>query len=160
MRGKFFIDRVPGSGRHRAAASYNRTCSNPLPQFAFSSLKLHLSQAAGTNVFTAYGERYVAVNGARYARSLLVLPDRVVADWGPDEFDALGPEHLAALVGFAPEVVLLGTGERLRFPRPEVTRALVEARIGLEVMDVQAACRTFNILAAEGRKVAAALVLE
>lgn len=122
-------------------------------------MKLHLSQVAGSNAFTAYGEGYVTVNAARYERSLLVLPDRVVADWGPDRFDALAPEHLAALVDIAPEVVLLGTGARLRFPRAEITRALVAARIGLEVMDVQAACRTFNILAAEGRKVAAALVL-
>lgn len=122
-------------------------------------MKLHLSRADGTNAFTAYGDGYVAVNGARYERSLLVLPDRVVADWGPQAFDALAPEHLVALVGFAPEVVLLGTGERLRFPRAEIVRALVEARIGLEVMDVQAACRTFNILAAERRRVAAALVL-
>jgi len=122
-------------------------------------LKLHLSRTAGTNAFTAYGDGYVAVNGTRYERSLLVLPDRVVTDWGPQAFDALAPEHLAVLVSFAPEVVLLGTGERLRFPRGEVVRALVEARVGLEVMDVQAACRTYNILAAEGRRVAAALVL-
>ena len=59
--------------------------------------------------------------------------------------------------GIAPEVVLLGTGARLRFPRPEITRALVEAHIGLEVMDAQAACRTFNILVAEGRRVARAV---
>jgi uncharacterized protein len=63
------------------------------------------------------------------------------------------------LVALAPEVVLLGTGAALRFPAPGITRALVEARIGLEVMDVQAACRTFNILVAEGRAVAAALLL-
>ncbi|MFO1364063.1 MAG: Mth938-like domain-containing protein [Burkholderiales bacterium] len=122
-------------------------------------MKLHLSRAAGTHAFSAYGAGYVAVNGVRYERSLLVLPDRVVADWGPEAFDALAAEHLAALVGLAPEVVLLGTGASLRFPRAEIVRPLVEGRIGLEVMDVQAACRTFNILAAEGRKVAAALVL-
>jgi uncharacterized protein len=122
-------------------------------------LKLHLSRAGGTNAFTAYGPGYVEVNGRRYERSLLVLPDRIVADWAPESFAALAPAHLEALVAAAPEVVLLGTGAVLRFPAPEITRALVEARIGLEVMDAPAACRTFNILVAEGRSVAAALLL-
>ncbi len=122
-------------------------------------MKLHLSRAGGTNAFTAYGPGYVEVNGRRYERSLLVLPDRIVADWAPESFAALAPAHLEALVAAAPEVVLLGTGAVLRFPAPEITRALVEARIGLEVMDAPAACRTFNILVAEGRSVAAALLL-
>ena len=122
-------------------------------------MKLHLSHAGGTNAFTAYGAGYVEINGRRYERSLVVLPDRIVADWAPESFAALAPAHLEALVALAPEVVLLGTGAALRFPPPEITRALVEARIGLEVMDVQAACRTFNILVAEGRAVAAALLL-
>jgi uncharacterized protein len=122
-------------------------------------LKLHLSAPSGQNAFTGYGPGYVAVNGRRFERSLIVLPDRIEADWPPESFDALAPEHLAALVEIAPEIVLLGTGAQLRFPRPELTRALVDARIGVEVMDVQAACRTYNILAAEARRVAAALLL-
>lgn len=122
-------------------------------------MKLHLSHAGGTNAFTAYGAGYVEINGRRYERSLVVLPDRIVADWAPESFAALAPAHLEVLVALAPEVVLLGTGAALRFPAPGITRALVEARIGLEVMDVQAACRTFNILVAEGRAVAAALLL-
>ncbi len=122
-------------------------------------MKLHLSQTTGTNTFTAYGAGYVSINGQRFERSLIVLPDHILTDWAPESFEALAPGHLDTLVDIAPEVVLLGTGARLRFPRPEITRALVEARIGLEVMDAQAACRTFNILVAEGRKVAAALLL-
>jgi uncharacterized protein len=122
-------------------------------------VKLHLSGPSGLNTFTAYGPGYVAVNGRRHDRSLVVLPDRVVEDWAASTFDALAAEHLAALVGHSPEIVLLGTGAVLRFPPPEITRPLVEARIGLEVMDVQAACRTYNILVAESRRVAAALLL-
>ena len=122
-------------------------------------MKLHLSGSSGLNTFTAYGPGYVDVNGRRHERSLVVLPDRVVADWPAPSFEALAAEHLAALLGHAPEIVLLGTGAVLRFPRPEITRPLVEARIGLEVMDVQAACRTYNILVAESRRVAAALLL-
>jgi len=121
-------------------------------------LKLHLSNVSGINLFTGYGEGYVMVNGQRYGHNLVVLRDRVVTDWQPADFDHLTAVDFSALAGLAPEIVLLGTGTRLRFPRPELTRALYEARIGLEVMDIQAACRTYNILAAEERKVIAALL--
>jgi uncharacterized protein len=122
-------------------------------------LKLHLTNISGANVFTGYGEGYVMINRQRHERNLLVLRDRLLPEWQPAGFDELTAEHFAMIAELQPEIVLLGTGSRLRFPRPEITRALVEARIGLEVMDVQAACRTFNFLAAEERKVAAALLL-
>jgi uncharacterized protein len=122
-------------------------------------LKLHLAGAPGRNHFTGYGPGYVIVNGTRYERSLVVLPDRIVADWPATTFESLEPGHLERLVALGVEVVLLGTGASLRFPRPEITRPLVEARVGLEIMDVPAACRTYNILTAEERKVAAALLL-
>ncbi len=121
-------------------------------------MKLHLSNISGSNAFTGYGEGYVMVNRQRYERNLVVLPDRIVTDWQPAGFDQLGAGDFAQLAELAPEIVLLGTGSRLRFPRPELTRALIDARIGLEVMDIQAACRTYNILAAEERKVVAALL--
>jgi len=121
-------------------------------------LKLHLSNISGINLFTGYGEGYVMVNRQRYAQNLVVLGDRIVSDWQPGGFDDLSAEDFSRLAGLKPEIVLLGTGARLRFPHPELTRALYEARIGLEVMDLKAACRTYNILAAEERKVAAALL--
>ena len=122
-------------------------------------LKLHLTNISGANVFTGYGEGYVMINRQRHERNLLVLRDRLLTEWQPAGFDELTAEHFAMIAELQPEIVLLGTGSRLRFPRPGITRALAEARIGLEVMDVQAACRTFNFLAAEERKVAAALLL-
>lgn len=121
-------------------------------------LKIHLTNISGINLFTGYGEGYVMVNKQRHERSLVVLRDRLVTDWRPAGFDDLDAGDFALFAELKPEIVLLGTGERLRFPRPELTRALIEARIGLEVMDVQAACRTYNFLAAEERKVAAALL--
>lgn len=121
-------------------------------------MKLHLSNPSGINAFTGYGEGYVMVNRQRYEHSLVVLHDRILTEWQPAGFDQLSAADFAQLADLRPEIVLLGTGARLRFPRPELTRALIEARIGLEVMDIQAACRTFNILAAEERKVAAALL--
>lgn len=121
-------------------------------------LKLHLTNISGINLFTGYGEGYVMVNKQRHEQSLVVLRDRVLTNWSPAGFDDLDAGDFALLAELKPEIVLLGTGERLRFPRPELTRALIEARIGLEVMDIQAACRTYNFLAAEERKVAAALL--
>ena len=121
-------------------------------------MKLHLSNVSGVNLFTGYGEGYVMINRQRHDQSLVVLRDRLVPGWQPAGFDALDAEDFARLAELKPEIILLGTGERLRFPHPELTRALTEARIGLEVMDIRAACRTYNILAAEERNVAAALL--
>jgi len=121
-------------------------------------LKLHLTNLSGVNLFTGYGEGYVMINQQRHEQSLVVLPERLLTDWRPVGFDDIEAADFALLAELKPEIVLLGTGGRLRFPRPELTRALIEARIGVEVMDIQAACRTYNILAAEERKVAAALL--
>lgn len=120
-------------------------------------MKLHASAPGAANTFTGYGEGYVMVNGERRESSLVVMADRVEA-WRPDAFEQLGAEDFAFLRQLGVEIVLLGTGPRQRFPHPRLTRALAEAGIGLEVMDLQAACRTYNILVAEERKVAAALL--
>ena len=122
-------------------------------------MKLHLDSATAKNTITGYGEGYVMVNRQRFERSLVVLPDRIVLDWPPNRFDDLAPEHLAALAGLDREIILLGTGARLRFPRLEIMQSLSRSGVGLEVMDVQAACRTYNILLAEDRRVAAALLI-
>ena len=123
-------------------------------------MKLHLESPSAQNTFTGYGEGYVVVNGARFEKSVVVLPERIVEDWPASTFAALEPAHFAALAGLDREIILLGTGDKLRFPRPEVIAPLLAAGIGVEVMDLQAACRTYNILVAEGRKVAAALLIE
>ena len=123
-------------------------------------MKLHLDNPSSRNLVTGYGAGYVAINHRRYAASLVLLPDRIVESWGSDAFEALAESDFEALRALEPEVLLLGTGERQRFPAPALLRPLIEARIGYEVMDLAAACRTFNILMAEGRRVAAALIIE
>ena len=122
-------------------------------------MKLHASGPSGVNTITGYGEGYVMVNGQRRDTSVVVLPDRVES-WPARSFDALTAEHFSFLQSLDAEIVLLGTGPKQRFPHPRLTAALAQAGIGLEVMDVQAACRTYNILVAEERKVAAALLFE
>jgi uncharacterized protein len=122
-------------------------------------LKLHLSQNSRRNAFTAYGQGYVAVNGVRYESSLVVLPDRIVEDWNVQDFESLAQSDLGALALLNPELVLLGTGDVLRFLDSKLLASLAGAGIGAEVMDTRAACRTYNILAEEGRNVAAALII-
>ena len=111
-------------------------------------MKLHVSAPSGVQMVTAYGDDYVAVNGVRYQESIVVLPERVTA-WGARSFDSLAEEHFAALLDVAAEIVILGTGAKQRFPHPRLTAPLARSRIGLEVMTLQAACRTYNILVAE-----------
>jgi uncharacterized protein len=122
-------------------------------------VKLHLARGNNQNTFTGYGEGYVMVNAVRYERSLLVLPDRPVADWGVSGVEALREQDLEFLAGLGVEIVLLGTGESLRLLHPRRLQSLTRAGVGVEVMDTPAACRTYNILVAEGRNVAAALML-
>lgn len=122
-------------------------------------MKLHLSQNSVRNTFTAYGPGYVAVNGVRYVSSLVVLPTRIVADWDVRDIALLARQDIDALALLNPELVLLGTGERMRFPAANLLAGLAAKRIGSEVMDTRAACRTYNILAEEGRNVAAALII-
>lgn len=112
------------------------------------------------HVVTAHGPGFVMVDNNRFERSLLVRPDRIDPDWGPDEFASLATGHLATLAAIGCDVLLLGTGTRQRFPVPALLRALIEAHIGVEVMNTPAACRTYNLLVAEGRQVAAALIVE
>jgi uncharacterized protein len=122
-------------------------------------MKFHLNTAEG-NMFTGHGADYVRLGVVEYRDNVLVTPERVVTGWTAGGFDTLSETDFAALVELKPEVVLLGTGASLRFPHPRLTRALTDAGIGVEVMDTPAACRTFNILAAEGRRVVAAVILD
>jgi uncharacterized protein len=122
-------------------------------------VKFHLQTSAGHNLFTGHGAGYVAVNGEHYVKSVVVTPERIITDWPATDFDSLSEEDFVHLARLKPDIVLLGTGATLRFPHPQLSRCLHAARIGLEVMDNAAVCRTYNILAAEGRNVIAAVLL-
>jgi uncharacterized protein len=122
-------------------------------------MKLHLTRAAGNQLITGYGEGWVDINDARHTRSLIVLPNQLVTDWPVANFDGLLAEHIERIAQLMPEVVLLGTGAVHRFVHPRIGRPLLDIGVGLECMDTAAACRTYNILMAEGRHVAAALII-
>ncbi len=123
-------------------------------------MKLHADTPTALNTVTAYGPGFIEINKQRHVRPVVVSPDQPVEHWPVASFDELNEAHFAGLLDAHPDVVLLGTGSRQRFPHPRLTRALIDARIGLEVMDTPAACRTYNILTAEGRKVLAAMLLD
>ena len=127
-------------------------------------MKLHQESQPAQNTVTGYGSDYVDINLVRHHGSIILVPDAPVLDWPVGSFANLSAEHfemlLAPSVGASVEVVVFGSGQRLRFVHPRLTAALAKRRIGLETMDFQAACRTYNILMAVGRKVAAALLIE
>jgi uncharacterized protein len=122
-------------------------------------LKLHLDRFDGQNAFTGYGEGHVMINQRRHDRSLVVFPDRLVDPWTVRHPDDLTEESLAFLATEPLDVLLIGTGATMTLIHPRLYRQLAAARIGVEVMATPAACRTYNILLGESRKVAAALII-
>ena len=123
-------------------------------------MKLHSTVTTGLLAITAYDAGSIAVNGRPLTRSFILTPQRLIEDWPPTSIDNLTEADLAAIAELACPIVLLGTGTRQRFPAHSLLRPLIERRMGVEVMDSFAACRTYNILMAEGRDVAAALIIE
>jgi len=120
-------------------------------------VKLHSSAPTALNSFSGYGEGFVTINGRRHDANVIVMPERILP-WSVAGFDALAEADFEVFLALDLEVLLLGTGARQRFPHPRLTQALARKRVGVEVMDLQAACRTYNILMAEERRVAAALL--
>jgi uncharacterized protein len=108
---------------------------------------------------TGYGPCWVEVNGEKFTSSVVVSTLAAPYLWECPQFDDLENSHFERIADMDVELVIFGSGERIRFPKPSLLHALYSKRIGVETMDTQAACRTYNFLAAEGRKVVAALLL-
>ena len=108
----------------------------------------------------AHGPGWVVAGGQRYTESVALSSNGQVLAWPCPSIEKALPEHFESLLHFNPEVVVLGSGNKLRFLKPAVLRPLIEAGVGVETMDTQAAARTFNILAGEGRRVVAALIID
>ncbi len=122
---------------------------------------MHITQDFGDAryVIRGYEPGAVQVNDTRYTASLVVMPERLHTDWAPRHVEELSEPHLRLIAELEPELVILGTGARFRFPAPQVQAYFVRRGIGIEVMDTAAACRTYNVLMNEGRNVACALLL-
>ena len=109
---------------------------------------------------TAYTASWIAINGIRYTHNLLISSNGLIQVWPVQYVDDIQTTHLDLIAPAEAEIVLLGCGKKQHFPSAALMGAFIERRTGLETMDTPAACRTFNILASEGRKVAAILLLE
>ncbi|HQU16557.1 MAG: hypothetical protein B7Z66_06565 [Chromatiales bacterium 21-64-14] len=122
-------------------------------------MKISLDTASAAYVIRAYGPGRITVNDQDLTEAFVVTPEQLIRDWPIASAAELTSEHLQRLVDLDPEIILLGTGPTLRFPDPRLIAGLQQRGIGVEVMDTAAACRTYNILSAEDRRVVAALLM-
>jgi len=109
---------------------------------------------------SGYGPGWIGVNGEKIASSVIIGSKGQRVDWPAARFEDLDARHFEQLAQLDCEIVIFGSGARIRFPQAAWLRPLMAKRVGIETMDTAAACRTYNILAQEGRSVAAALLLE
>ncbi|MGB9148731.1 MAG: Mth938-like domain-containing protein [Burkholderiales bacterium] len=123
-------------------------------------MKLHLATPTTQNIFTGYGDGFVSLAGRKISHSVVVTADQIIEPWATAGFARLRAEDFHPLLDLAPEIVLFGSGAAFRFLHPSLTQVFAAKRIGVEVMDTPAACRTYNVLLAEGRRVVAALIID
>jgi uncharacterized protein len=109
---------------------------------------------------TAYERGVIMVSGSPKTSSFIISLEQLIEEWAPSHIDQLRTQHIEQLLELEPELVLIGTGESLKFPAMEHYASLIQRNIGVEIMDSAAACRTYNILLSEGRKVVAGIILE
>ncbi|HEX4234014.1 MAG TPA: Mth938-like domain-containing protein [Caldimonas sp.] len=121
-------------------------------------MKMRADRIEGRNAIARHSPEGVIVNGVEHTESVLVPWQGEPVAWHADSFESLTAEHFARVAALRPELVIFGSGARLRFPAAALLRPLIDAAIGIETMDTAAACRTYNVLLAEGRTVVAALI--
>lgn len=122
-------------------------------------MKFSQEYSPSDNVITGYGSGFIEINRQKFEKSLLVFPDRDTQTWACDSIQSADQTSLMMIIEYKPELVVLGSGSHFAFPDFELQAWLQANGVGCEVMDSAAACRTYNVLLAEKRKVAAALLL-
>jgi len=145
-------DSEPGRLRHRQRWDGKVRYRN--------GMKLTDDRIAGSNLVRAYAPGEIRIGEQVLHRSCLVRADLLVTDWRPQTLAELTLEDLDAIIELEPEIVVLGSGTRQKFPDTRLLAKLLSRGIGCEVMDTGAACRTYNVLASEDRRVVAALFLQ
>lgn len=106
-----------------------------------------------------YDNNELLINGKRFTQSLVISPDQLIENWCSSEIKDLSAGHFEQILALEPELIILGTGDKLTFPDMSVYAACINKNIGVEIMDTGAACRTYNVLLSENRKVVAGLLL-
>lgn len=142
---------------HRCA----RLTYNAVHQFRKTTIAMKFSEDKPDEGYfiTAYDQEQIVINGRSLRNSFVLAPDAVIEHWSAGSVDELSSDHFDSVLDLSPEIVLLGTGGVLRFPDVAVYAQIINQGIGVEVMDTGAACRTYNILLGEGRRVVAGLIL-
>ncbi|MEI2646037.1 MAG: Mth938-like domain-containing protein [Candidatus Competibacter sp.] len=122
-------------------------------------MRFNLEIDAHHHFIKSYGPGWVKINETEIRHSVVVTAEQLIADWPPQTFADLEEAHFAAVARLEPEIVIVGTGARQHFPPPPQLRPLLARGIGVEIMDTAAACRTYNVIMLEGRRIAAALLM-
>ena len=140
-------------------ASFNSPTLPRRRRHGLPALKFQPDQTEGVNLVSAYDEHSVTINGQVWRQSVLLPSHGDAQAWNAPSLAALTLAHFEQLAALEPELVIFGSGAKLQFAKPALLQPLMRRRIGIETMDTRAACRTYNILASEGRRAAAALLL-
>lgn len=122
-------------------------------------MKMHADRLEGVNAVFGHGPGEISVNNTVFRESVIVPWQGEIVPWGAATFDELTPAHFQRVADLKPELVIFGSGPRIRFPAAALLRPLIERGVGVETMDTGAACRTYNVLASEGRSVVLAALL-
>jgi len=123
-------------------------------------MKLLLNNEVPVHQFSSFTPGRVVIGKNRYCRSLIVTPKEIYTNWPPQHIDGITATDLQEIIKLEPELILIGTGDKLRFPHPSILEGATRAQLAVDFMDSRAACRTYNILAAENRRVAAGIIFE
>lgn len=122
-------------------------------------MKLHLNTTTGQNTIFGHGDGYINVNGNLLEHPVVITPDTLISPWNVIDLATLSVADFDVVIALQPAIVIFGSGSVFRFPDPRIMAAFSKAHIGFDVMDTAAACRTYNVLISEGRRVAAALLI-
>ena len=122
-------------------------------------MKLSLDDNTAAFLVHEYTSSYIRVNNVQHTNSIIISYNALLPEWPPQSMDQLTDDHIIEILKNDPEMILLGTGEKIQFPHPKILQAAYKRNVGVEIMDTAAACRTFNMLAADGRKVVAGLII-
>ncbi len=127
----------------------------------FKEVSLQLIHNPNQSIYTiqSFSPGKIEINHTIYTHSLIALPNQIITDWPPQTMDMLAAKHVDRMTQLSPEIILIGTGIQQHLIPSLLLMKLIEAKIGFEAMSTAAACRTFNLLASEGRKVAAGLII-
>jgi len=126
----------------------------------FAPMKFSAADSGDGHLIQGYESGRILIDGKSYHRGLILTPERILDGWGPSNPADLSEDDVRALIELDPQVIVIGTGQRQVFPSPAVYASAMRHGVGVEIMDTGAACRTYNIVMAEGRRIVAGLIVE